>query len=84
MGPVLVVGDEPRIGELLHVLGGHEPIGVGDLLAVGPVEPFDEGVLHGVARLDVVPGNPVPVAPVDKDLGCQLGAIVEPDVWGRP
>ena len=44
VGPVLVVGDEPRIGELLHFLRGHEQIGVEDLLAVGPVEPFDEGV----------------------------------------
>ena len=32
-------------------------------------KPFDESVLHGFARLDGVPGNPVPVAPVDKDLG---------------
>ena len=80
VGPVLVVGDEPRVGELLHFLRRHSQKGVEDLLAIGAVDLFDEGVLHGLARLDVEPGKPVPVAPVDKDLGpsvpgrCRAGA----------
>ena len=64
VGPVLVVSDEPRVGLLLYFLRAHPQKGVEDLLAEGPIEPFDEGVLHGLARLDVEPGNPVPVARV--------------------
>ena len=48
VGPVLVVGDEPRIGEPLHFLRGHPQKVVEDLLAAGSVEPFDEGVRHGL------------------------------------
>ena len=69
MGPVPVAGDEPRVGELLRLVRGRKQIGVEDLLAIRPVEPFDEGVLGGLARLDVVPGDALLVTPVDEDLG---------------
>ena len=39
------------------------------------VEPFDEGVLGGLARLDVVLGDALLVTPVDEDLAKTLRCI---------
>lgn len=85
MGSVLVAGEAPRVGELLRFLRGRNQIGVERLLAVCPVEPFDEGVLHRLARLDAVPASTAPVTPLDKDLGRQLRDVVDqPECLGRP
>ena len=46
MGPVLVVGDEPRVAELLRLLRGVKEIGVQDILTIRPIEAFNEGVLY--------------------------------------
>jgi hypothetical protein len=53
MGPLGVVGREPGLGDRAHLLERIEEIGVEHLFAVCPVEAFDEGVLIGLAGLNV-------------------------------
>lgn len=83
MGPVLVVAEEPGIGGQAQFLRGHDQIGVEDLVAVGPVEPLDKGVLHGVAGLDVVTGQSRPGDSSRQRAGGQLLAVVAPESLGN-
>lgn len=48
----LVVALESLVGDLAHVLDRVEQVRRQHLLAVGAVEPLDEGVLIRLARLD--------------------------------
>jgi hypothetical protein len=66
VGAVLVVGNEPRIGDRLGLLRGVKQIRVQDLLPVGPIEAFDEGVLHRFAGLDVRKADPTLRVPEGK------------------
>jgi hypothetical protein len=58
-------------------------MGVADLRAVGAVEALDVGVLVRLPRLDVVAGDAVLGAPVDKGLRGEFGAVVDPDRGGE-
>ena len=53
MGPLGVVGVEPRVGDGADILERAEEIRVQDLLAKRPVEALSEGVLIGLAGLNV-------------------------------
>src|SRR5882762_5240996 len=46
MGPLGVVGLEPGLGDLAHLLEGVEEIGVEDFFSETPIEPLDEGILY--------------------------------------
>jgi hypothetical protein len=76
MGPLAVVGFEPRVGDRAHLLERVEEIGVEYLFSIGPVEALDEGVLIGLAGLNVAKANPLGGTPFDEGLGDELGAIV--------
>src|SRR5215467_543096 len=47
------------------------------LFAVRPVEAFDEGVLIGLAGLNVAEADPLRRTPLDEGFGNELGAIVD-------
>lgn len=53
MGPLLVVGDTPVVGDRLTVCDGFADPGVEDLVAIRGIEALDVDVLVGFARLDV-------------------------------
>ena len=77
-----VVGREPLVGKLLHLADRREDVRVEDFLAIGPVKALDEGVLIGLARLDVAERDPVHRAPRREGLGGELGTVVEPEGLG--
>ena len=60
MGPLGVVGREPRVGDLADLLEGVEEIGVEDLFPNAAVEPLDKGVLIGLPRLDMLDRDALP------------------------
>ncbi len=72
-----VVGREPRVGDLAHLLERVEEVRVEDLFAEVSIEPLDEGVLIGLPGLDVADGNALRRAPVHEGLRGQLGPIVD-------
>lgn len=49
MGPLGVVGFQPRVGDLTHPVERVEEMRVEHLLATAAVEPFDEGVVVGLS-----------------------------------
>ena len=57
MGPLGVVGLEPGLGELPHLVEGVEEIRVEDFFPNAAIEPLDEGVLIRVPGLDVADGD---------------------------
>jgi len=76
MGPLGVVGLEPGLGDLAHLLEGVEEIGVEDFFSETPIEPLDEGILIRLSRLDIADRNALGCAPVDEGLRRELGPIV--------
>ena len=58
MRAVLVVLEHPPVGGLAYVLQSCEQVLVQDLLAEGPVEAFDVGVLVGFAGSSSFPVEP--------------------------
>ena len=78
MGPLGVIDREPGLGDGPNLVERVEEVGVQDLLAKRPVEALDEGVLIGLARLNVAQSNPLRRAPVHKRLGGELGPVVDP------
>ena len=77
MRPLLVVFDEPALGDLLHLLDRFEDVGVEHLGAVRAVEALDEGVLVGLAGLNEAQLD-VPLAgPVDEGMAGKLAPVVE-------
>jgi len=79
MGPLGVVGLEPGLGELLHLVEGVGEIRVEDLFLNAAIEPLDEGVLIRVPGLDVADGDALRRAPLDEGLGGETRTRV-----GRP
>ena len=79
MGPFGVVRREPGFGDCAHLLERIEEIGVEHLFAVCPVEAFDEGVLIGLAGLNVAEADPLRRTPLDESFGNELGAVVDAD-----
>ena len=63
MGSCLVVVEHPPVRCLANVVQACEQVLVQDLLAEGPVEAFDVGVLVGLAGLDVADGDTVGLGP---------------------
>lgn len=76
MGTLLVVLEHPPVGGLAHVIKAGEQVLVQDLLAEGPVEAFDVGVLVRLARLDVPDGHAVELGPLHEGLAQELRAVV--------
>lgn len=52
MGPLLVVFGQPGLGNLAYLLDRFEHVGIENLISVGLVEAFDEGILVRLPRLD--------------------------------
>ena len=82
MRPLLVVRDEPALGQCADLRKRLEEIYIKDLRTIAAVEALDEGVLVWLAWLDVVDRNAPLLAPVDKSLGHELGTVVDPDRGG--
>lgn len=82
MGSALVVVDEPRVSELLRLVRGVKEVGVQDFLAIRAVEAFHEGVLHRLARLDVLQPDAALGAPFGERLRGQFRSVVEPEPIG--
>jgi len=57
--PLCVVNGEPVIGEQLHLLEGFEHVLIEYFVPIGAIESLDEGVLMGLARLDIQSGDPL-------------------------
>ena len=72
-----VVSLEPGFGDLAHLLEIVEETAVQHLVAVGPVEALDVGILVGLAGLDVAQLDVVPFASVGELLGDELRAVVQ-------
>jgi hypothetical protein len=64
VGPLGVVGREPGVGDLPHLVEGVEEIGVEDLLAKRAIEPLDEGILIRLPGLDVADTDTLRPAPL--------------------
>ena len=69
-----------------HLLAGEagEQVLVQVLLAEGPVEAFDVGVLVGLAGLDVLDGHAVELGPLHEGLAQELRAVVGPQHLRQP
>src|SRR3989304_115382 len=69
--------DPPRVGQ------AEEPVLVQALVAQPAVEALDEGVLHGLARLDEAQRDPLLVGPLVERFARQLGPVVQHDLLRR-
>lgn len=78
VGALLVVLGEPAVRELTYIAERAELVGVEQLLAVGPVETLNVGILIGLARLDMLHMHSLLLRPVDKCFSQELGAVVDP------
>lgn len=78
MWTILVVIDHPPMRRLARVLKAREEVLVQDLLAEGAVEAFDEGILVGLARLDVSKRHAAELGPLGECFAQKLRAIVRP------
>jgi hypothetical protein len=65
---LLVVFVYPIAGYLAHLAQRFEHVSIEHLVAEGPVEALDGGVLIRLAGLDVTQLNMIPVAPIREDL----------------
>jgi len=74
----LVVIDHPPMRCLTYVLKACEEVLVQHLLTERAVEALDEGVLVGLARLDVSQRHAAEFGPLDKCFAQELRAIVRP------
>ncbi len=76
MRSVLVVVGQPVVSDGLNLFDGVEQVGVEHFRSEFLVEPFDVGVLVGLARLDVVQSNAFVLGPFDEVMACHLGTVV--------
>ena len=76
MGSLFVVLDHPPVGGLAYVLEGGEQMLVEQLIAVGPVEPFDIGILVRLSGLDVADGHPGLLGPLGERFAEELRPVV--------
>lgn len=68
MGAPLVVGKQPVMGDLPHLIQILKQVTAQHLLAVSSVEPFNKIILVRLARLDIANLDSLTLTPVDKDL----------------
>lgn len=80
----LVVALHPLPTDLPYLVQILEEPGIQYLVTVRPVEALDEGVLVGLARLDVPDLDPVILAPAHKDLAQEFRPVVAADRPGQP
>jgi len=78
MGPLFVVLLHPLRSDLAHLIERLEDIGIEHFMSHRPIEPFNEGILIGLARLNKPQGDPSVGAPGGKAVGEEFWAIVEP------
>ncbi len=76
MGSCRIVVDAPVSDDLSGMTVIAEQMFVQAFIAQASVEAFDEAVLHGLARLDVMPLDTSILAPLQNGIGCQLRSIV--------
>lgn len=74
----VVVVNHPPMRRLAHVIRAREEVLVQDLLAEGAVEAFDEGILVGLARLDVSKRHAAELGPLGECFAQKLRAVVRP------
>jgi len=79
MRPQVVVLKSSVIDEQTGFFKGTEPVLVKAVITEGAVEGLDEGVLDGLAGLDVVEVNLAPLSPEVKRLARELRAVVTGD-----
>jgi hypothetical protein len=77
VGPLGVVGREPGVGDLTHLLERVEEVRVENLFAERAIEALDEGVLIRLAGLDVAIAIRCAPAPLDEGLGGELRPVVD-------
>ena len=74
----LVVLQQKTPGLLADLFERGEEPDVQDLFSIGPIETFDESILIGFPRLDVLDLDPVLVSPGAKLRSQKLGSVVDP------
>src|SRR5215467_14768922 len=84
MGPLGVVGFKPRVRDRAHVLERVEEMSIEDFLAKRSVEALDEGVLIGLARLDVAEADALGGAPRHEGLSDEFRTIVDAQAGRAP
>src|SRR5215468_8754951 len=77
MGPLGVVDRQPSLADRADLVEGLEEMRVEDLLTIRPVEVLDEGVLIGLAGLNVAQAGLLSRTPPDEGLGDELRAVVD-------
>ena len=79
MWSVVVVILHPFFGNFAELIEVLELVCVQYILAESAIEPFDERILHGASRLDVLNDDAVLSAPIDKHPAGELRAVVNAD-----
>src|SRR5215813_10482507 len=77
MGPLGGVDRQPSLGDRADLIEGLEEMRVEDLLTIGAIEALDEGILIGLAGLNVAQADPLSRTPLDEGLGDELRAVVD-------
>ena len=77
MGPLLIVLLHPLCTDLPHLIQRLEYIGIEHFVSIGPIEPFDEGILVRLARLNISERDPAVGAPARKAVGQELGPVIQ-------
>lgn len=84
MWAVLVVNDQRSIGNCLNLLEVGEQMCIKNFGAMSAIEPLDEGILIGFARLDIADRNAFGCGPLGKGVGDHLRAVVQAYCVGKP
>ena len=77
MGPFLIVLLHPLRTDGAHLIERLEDIRIKHFMSHRPIEPFNEGILIGLARLNKPEGDPTIRTPDRKAVGEEFRAIVE-------
>jgi len=81
---VFVVIDQPSVGNCLNLLEVGEQMCIKNFGAISAIEPLDEGILIGFARLDVADRNAFSRGPLGKGVGDHLRAVIQAYCVRRP
>src|SRR5215813_7993609 len=79
MGPLGGVDRQPSLGDRADLIEGLEEMRVEDLLTIGAIEALDEGILIGLAGLNVAQADPLSRTPLDEGLGDELRLVQHPN-----
>lgn len=77
VGPILVVIHQPVIGRSLYFRDRVEQVCIQHLDPETLIEPFDERILNGLARLDEQQSYTMPLGLIRKALRCHLRTVVQ-------